>query len=196
MALEIDTLVRNKRNFNPSPDSANPNYGIWDLTEPSITYQGIEPLVKDFTVVSEYFQMRADLIAALKMGSHNSVGSLLKFNGISNPFSIKEGQVLAIPDTQMVQDSFNSRQLLSQKSPSVENRRNPLNEFRKNQEQKTFKISEGRKKFLDNRIKNPPNMVLPTNVTQPSERSSVSRNGYSILAPDSGGGGFNSPETV
>jgi hypothetical protein len=120
----------------------------------------------------------------------------LKFNGISNPFSLKERQVLAIPDTQTVEDMFNSKQIRNQKITSIDDRRNPLQEFRKNQEQKRFKISEGRKKFLENRIKNPPDMVLPTNVTQPSERSTVKKNGFVVLAPDSGGGGSNSPQSI
>jgi len=35
--LEIDVLTNNKNVFNPDPELMSKNYGIWDLTESSLT---------------------------------------------------------------------------------------------------------------------------------------------------------------
>jgi len=193
MALLIDTLEQNKNVFNPNPglDSTG-NFGIWDLTKASITYSGVNVSIQSFFTVAEYLQMRPDLIAQIKFGQQGKMGSLLKFNAISNPFSIKEGQILAIPTTQTIDDSFGSKKAQAQKKDSNTNT-NPANSFKKSQEQKKFKVSEGRKKFLDEKIKNRPALVLPPNVLQPGEATLQTENGFLILAPNAGGGGTNSP---
>jgi hypothetical protein len=196
MALEIDTLVRNKSTFNPSAQLNLSNYGVWDLTKPSISYQGVDPAYKTFMMIPDYFQMRPDLVAALRMGDQKKVGTLLKFNGISNPFALKEGQLLAIPDDKTAEDVFTARQIQNQKLYSSDTNTNPNQEFRKNQEQKKFEVSDGRKKFLQDKIKNSPDMILPPNVTQPGESSINKQNGYLVLAPSAGGGGFNSPSNI
>lgn len=193
MALEIDTLIKNKSTFNPSDKQNLENYGIWDLTKPSISYQGVSPSYKTFMVVPEYFQMRPDLVSTLRMGSQNQMGVLLKFNAISNPFALKEGQILAVPDNKTVEDTFTARKILNQKASSDNSNFNPNQEFRKNQEQKKFEISGGRKKFLDERVKNNPEMILPPNVAQPGDTSIRKQKGYLVLAPSAGGGGFNLP---
>lgn len=194
MALEIDTLVRNKSIFNPSADLKTGDYGIWDLTNPSISYTGIDPSFKTLTMVPEYFQMRPDLIASLRMGNQNQVGTLLKFNAISNPFSLKEGQVLAVPERSTVELAFNSRKIQNQSRNGSNVNTNPNQTFRKNQEQKKFDVSSGRKKFLESKIKKTPGMVLPPNVSQPGDSSIEKKNGYLVLAPSAGGGGFNMPQ--
>jgi hypothetical protein len=193
MSLQIDTLVTNKSTFNPSDKQNLENYGIWDLTKPSISYQGVSPEYKTFMVVPEYFQMRPDLVSTLRMGTQNQMGVLLKFNSISNPFALKEGQILAVPDSRTVNDAFTARKILNQKASSDNSNFNPNQEFRKNQEQKKFQISEGRKKFLDDKVKNNPGMILPPNVAQPGETSITKQKGYLVLAPSAGGGGFNLP---
>ena len=137
--------------------------------------------------------MRPDLISTIKLGNQNRMGSLLKFNGISNPFSIYEGQILAVPTQQTVNDIFNSKKIKNQASSSSNTNTNPLQSFRKNQEQKKFQISPGRKQFLDDKIKNKPNMTLPPNVAQPGTSQVIKENGFVIFAPNSGGGGTNIP---
>ena len=193
MALEIDTLVRNKSVFNPSSGLTLWNYGIWDLTKPSISFQGVGPDYKALAIVTEYFQMRPDLIATIKMGNQNQMGTLLKFNAISNPFALNQGQLLAVPDNRTIDDMFSARQILNQRMVSSDTNTNPNQGFRKNQEQKKFEISDGRKKFLNSQIKNNPQMMLPPNVAQPGESPIDKKNGYLVLAPSAGGGGFNLP---
>ena len=110
--FKIDTLYRNKNIFNPDKTlESSGNYGIWDLTKSSITYNAVKVSVDSVFLVTEYYQMRPDLIAAIKLGDHSSVGSLLKMNNISNPFSLMEGNVLLIPTSSTVEESFMSKKM-------------------------------------------------------------------------------------
>ena len=195
MALLIDTLTKNKSVFNPNPElNSTNNYGIWDLTKASITYDKLNIQMKAFFSVTEYYQMRPDLIAGIKMGEQGKMGSLLKFNGICNPFALAEGIVLAIPTDGTVQESFRVKKDKNQASASSNTNTNPNESFRKNQEQKKFKVSEGRKKFLEEKIKNKPELNLPPNVLQPGEKVIDKKNGFFVFAPSAGGGGFNTPQ--
>jgi hypothetical protein len=139
--------------------------------------------------------MRPDLIAAIKYGDHGMVGSLLKFNNISNPFAVKEGNVLLIPNSKSINDSFNSKKMISQSQATANNNTNTNQNtiFKKNQESKKFKVSDARRKFLEQKVKNQPNIVLPPNVMQPDDKTIMKENGFLIFAPSAGGGGFNKP---
>jgi len=199
MALLIDTLSKNKSIFNPDQNTtsgSNSNYGIWDLTKSSVSFAGATINIKTIYIVQDYVQMRPDLVAAINMGSQNKVGSLLKINSISNPFSLKLGKVLIVPEDSTVSDIFNINKLTSQAQASSNTNTNPNQVFRKNQEQKKFEVSSGRKKFLQDKIKNQPAMSLPPNVTQPGDQTVIKSNGFIIFAPNSGGGGFNTPVTI
>jgi hypothetical protein len=194
MALIIDTITKNKTVFNPQNDlNATGTYGIWDLTKASITYNNLPVSISSFFIVTEYYQMRPDLIAAIKLGDPGMVGSLLKFNAIGNPFALKEGMALAIPDSDTVNESFRIKKMQNQEVNSNTNT-NPNNVFKKNQEQKKFKVSEGRKKFLQDKIKNKPELNVPPNVLQPGEKTIIKKDGFFVFAPDAGGGGFNTPQ--
>ena len=190
----IDTISKNKNVFNPNPMQDANSYGIWNLTEASVNYAGGMSL-DDFFVVTEYYQMRPDLVAAIKYGDHGKVGSLLKFNGISNPFAIREGNVLLIPNSKSIDDSFNTRKILSQSQAQADNNTNTNQNtvFKKNQESKKFKVSDARRKFLEQKVKNQPNIVLPPNVLQPDEKTITKKDGFLVFAPSAGGGGFNKP---
>jgi hypothetical protein len=70
---------------------------IRDLTASSVEFNG--PLfVQSTGVVSSDFVMRADLIAKVYFRNANKLDYLLKFNGISNPFSLNENDIVLIPD--------------------------------------------------------------------------------------------------
>lgn len=192
--FKIDTLSRNKSVFNPRTSlESTSDYGIWDLTKASITYNNVNVDISSIFIVTEYFQMRPDLIAAVKLGDHSQVGSLLKINNISNPFAVKEGNTIFVPEQSTIENTFNSKKSENQAQSSSNTNTNPNQVFRNNQEQKKFKVSEGRKKFLESKIKNQPSMILPPNVAQPNDRSIAKKDGFLIFAPDAGGGGFNKP---
>lgn len=191
--LIIDTLQKNKNIFNPQTSLQSQNYGIWDLTRASLSYSNVRVQVSELFVVTQYYEMRPDIVAQIKLGDQAKMGSLLKLNGISNPFAIQKGTVLAIPTQQTIESSFNTKKEQVQSSTSNTNT-NPNQAFRDNQEQKKFKVSEGRKKFLATKIKNPPAMNLPPNMLQPNQKTIERKDGFFIFAPDAGGGGLTQPE--
>jgi hypothetical protein len=197
MALNIDTLYKNKDTFSPVPGNNENSYSIWDLTRPSVNYIQSNTEVESVYVITDYYQMRPDIIAAIHYGDQGKMGSLLKFNDISNPFSISAGNFLLIPTEKTINDSFRLKKLANQNAASSNSNTNtntdPSDAFKKNQEQKKFKVSEGRKKFLNSKIKNQPALILSPNVTQPGEKTIEKKNGYIIFAPNAGGGGTNIP---
>lgn len=72
-----------------------------NMAKPSIKVEA-EFKVIDIHIVREDDQMRPDLIAIKYYGDDEGTDLILKANGISNPFSIKEGQEIIIPDKDSV----------------------------------------------------------------------------------------------
>jgi len=48
--------------------------------------------------MSEYFQMRADKVAISRYSTDDGTEYILKYSGISNPFSLDKDDILIIPD--------------------------------------------------------------------------------------------------
>jgi hypothetical protein len=181
--LNIDTLFKNKDIFNPNSVDQENNYGIWDLTRSSMTFKNINLEFQRYMVVSEEFQMRPDQLAFQAYSSEDYSGSLMKINGISNPFALQEGDMVVAPTKASIDASFNSKEASIKAN---EGGTNPNQKFRDSQEQKRFKVSDSRQKFLEqrNRAKNAPSQVLPPNVMQEGERQTVRTNSVIGLAPD------------
>lgn len=55
---------------------------------------GYRPIIIDYFLVTADDVMRSDIIAQKMYGYLSALEGILKFNGISNPFSIEEGDVL------------------------------------------------------------------------------------------------------
>ena len=190
--LKIDTLSVNKRVFNPNPNEQSNSFGIWDLTESSVSYL-INPLsIRNVYTVPEDLSMRPDLISLYQTGDSQYCGSIMKINGISNPFAIEGGQYLIIITPEIISRTYDKRKEINT-SQSVSDKNSPLDALKKSQEDKKFKVSEGRKNFLDKNIKNKPPLVLPSNVMQPGDRKFDRKGKVFTFAPDAGKGGFNRP---
>ena len=181
--LNIDTLYQNKSVFNPNKDLQNNGVGIWDLTAGSMSFRNINLKINRYFLVREEFQMRPDQLAFQAFGDLSYTGSLMKINNISNPFALKEGNLIVIPLQERIEASFALKQATLLQSNTTNN---PNQQFRDVQEQKKFKISNSRQKFLEQRgkAKNAPEQILPPNVTQPGERQTVRTNVVIGLAPD------------
>tara|TARA_Y100000385_G_scaffold198557_1_gene205588 strand:+ start:2203 stop:2676 length:474 start_codon:yes stop_codon:yes gene_type:complete len=65
-----------------------------------------ESSVQGLHVVENDETCRIDLVSLSEYGTHDHVDAILKFNGISNPFSIKEGDVLFIPKIDIGKKKF------------------------------------------------------------------------------------------
>ncbi len=69
-----------------------------DLTRSSIDAASLGSVVSGSRVLVDNFSvMRPDLIAYQTYNDQNKFDLLLKYNGISNPFSLEEGRILFIP---------------------------------------------------------------------------------------------------
>ena len=190
--LKIDTLKENKKVFNPNPNDSINSFGIWDLTMASVSYENIAiGSTKLFTVPSD-MAMRPDLVALYQMGEADKCGSLMKINGISNPFALDEGQPMFIITPETARRSYENKRN-KESAQSVSSSNTPLDDLKKSQENKIFKVSEGRKKFLEKNVKKSPQLVLPPNVSQPGTRKFQRKGQVFTFAPDAGGGGFNRP---
>jgi len=186
MALTIDTLRENKRVFNPDQTLMNSGVGIWNLTQSSLTYAGVEAQISDIYYVTDETEMRMDLVSYTKYGSMDSFGSFLKFNSISNPFSIDSGQILYLPTKQTIDAAFQAKkQLLKGGNTNTSQGQ----AFRKAQENKIVKgASDGRKKYLESKAKKLPTQSLPPNILQEGDRATLRVGSNILFGPDAGGG--------
>lgn len=74
------------------------NQEIVDLIYPSMRYENTNYNIVDYFYVGEDMIMRPDLLSYITYNNINSWDKLLKFNGISNPFSIDQGDLILVPD--------------------------------------------------------------------------------------------------
>lgn len=74
-----------------------PNTQIVDLAQQSLNITQNQPLI-DYVLVNDETSMRIDVIAHVAMGSTLHIEKMLKFNDISNPFTIDTGDLLFVPD--------------------------------------------------------------------------------------------------
>lgn len=188
--IEIDTLAINKNIFNPDKDLMDEGIGIWDLTRSSVSFAYINLKIKAFYTLTDDAQMRPDVVCLQAYGNMINVGSLMKINGISNPFAIGTGTLFAIPDQERLSAAFDQkRRAISRGNES----NNPNSAFRKTQEGKAFKVSQSRKKFVEaqNSVKNPINSPLPPNVLQEGESQISKTPTFISLGPNTSAAGPN-----
>jgi hypothetical protein len=70
---------------------------IVDLSAQSMNITVDQPMI-NFVIVNEDNAMRIDIISQVSMGGVSQTEKMLKFNDISNPFTIDIGDILFIPD--------------------------------------------------------------------------------------------------
>ena len=180
--IEIDTLARNKNIFNPNKDLMDQGVGIWDLTRSSVSFAYINLKIGSFYTLTEEAQMRPDVVCLQAYGNLINTGSLMKINGISNPFAISTGTIFAIPENERLQAAFEQkRRAIASGNTSS----NPNSAFRATQEGKAFKVSQSRKKFLEAQtsVKNPVKQALPPNVLQEGETQISKTPSFISLGP-------------
>jgi len=134
---------------------------IIDLTRASLEYKR-DVSYTGYTIVTNQFVMRPDLIAESSLGNPNKLDYILKFNGVSNPLSIYDGQVLLIPDVDQMSEVFiDPKPLVKQKDVDVVKIIvNP----------KT-KVDKKRLEILQKKAEN--KIVLPPNINAPGEDNIV-----------------------
>ena len=75
---------------------------IVDLVRRSISFLGVSKSTGEFYIVEKELEMRPDLIANAFLQDTAMACLLMKYNGVSNPFSIYEGQIWRIPDNEVL----------------------------------------------------------------------------------------------
>jgi len=83
--IKLDSLIK-------KPEFEKDGEKIMDLTVTTVKFKTIE--VDGTVIISEDLQMRPDLMSRIVYGNTNKFDLILKFNGVSNPFSLSEGQIL------------------------------------------------------------------------------------------------------
>lgn len=179
--LSIDTLSKNKYAFNPSMDLMSKGSGVWDLTKSSITYKEVQPKIEDIFFTSENEEMRPDLISTRLFGTPNYIGSVLKTNMISNPFSLERGEQIVVFRPSTMDAMFENK-----KAEDVSNTSGPNNSraqsLLKVQEDKKFSVSDSRAEYL-NKIAKSPAQPLPPNAMQEGQVQTLRTDEYIFFGP-------------
>jgi hypothetical protein len=124
--------------------------------------------------------MRGDLVSLLYMQDTSRIGTLLKLNNISNPLSLKSGEVLFVPGDEMVNDLFQS-------GDKINNQKQKAKSFRKELQDKISQVSKDRLEYLNSKnISNLAQNPLPPNILQAGEQQILVAEGRLLFGPDIG----------
>lgn len=148
---------------------------IIDLTAKVLEYRG-QSVVVDAVMIDDDMEMRPDLIALAAYGISENWDFILKFNGISNPFSIEAGQYLLIPDISYMNSQITSD---SKSNNSANNVRSQYID-----ENKKSKLDPN-KAIYDKMLKNLTNQIshynLPPNIAEPGKKEVSVKDGKVYL---------------
>jgi len=173
--LSID-IIQNKPYFT-NPNTAQ---SYLDLLTPSWSTREVLYSIKSIAVVSDETEMRSDLVSLLYMSDSSYLGTMLKLNNISNPLSLKMGEILFIPGDQMVKDLFQS-------GNKANNQKQKARSFRKELQEKISQVSKDRLEYLNSKnISNIAETPLPPNLLQEGQRQILVTEGRLIFGPDIG----------
>ena len=86
----------------------NPKDGqqIVDLISSSMDYTDSSPVIIDAFYVADDAVMRPDLISYLAYGNTDNFDLILKFNAISNPFSLDTTNYILVPDPKYMEEAI------------------------------------------------------------------------------------------
>ena len=156
----MNLVVLKKKNI--SNDKLN-------MTLPSLLFVSDKLHEYEYEVKSDEV-CRIDLISSRFYGSDSYIDYILKYNGISNPFSITEGDILKMPDVGVGLKIFKEANILLSNS-------NPIRDQFINNKRLTKKDSR-RVEYLQrkaNQKPNGPSEILPPNILC-SDKSNIKIN--------------------
>jgi len=126
------------------------------MTQPVFKLNGTVKIIANHTVLEDE-EMRPDLISVQHYGNDSYVDIILKFNGISNPFSIKSGIVLVIPDKDGIEIFKKNFKKISTKPRTQFTDTSRMNKQDANRKQFLEKMSASKKNGSKENL--PPNML-------------------------------------
>lgn len=127
----------------------------------------------DYHVINDETEMRPDLIALNYYGTEDGLEIILKYNGISNPYSIKKGDILAIPSLDSARAKYN-------KPKNIIN--TPIAQF--TDKRRLSQKDKKRQEFLKRKSESKTNgstQNLPPNMLKEGEKSKILRNNRILL---------------
>lgn len=141
------------------------------MTEPYLLFKN-GTIDNETFVVTDYHAGRIDLISLNVYGTAELSDQILKYNGISNPFSVGEGDVLIIPPADIL--------LISWKKPGVDVKEANLVRDRFIETKRLPVADQKRLEYLKRKASEKPNgakEILPPNVLKPGQTNVVIKNG-------------------
>ncbi len=124
-------------------------------------------------IVGEFESMRPDLISDRIYGKIQSWDALLKYNGISNPFSVQSDDILYGPAGSVLDSMYAKPREILERDQRQENRVSPF------LDPKTKKDKDR----LDN-LKQKAGVVLPPNINKPGDKNVKIRDGRVVFGED------------
>lgn len=92
---------------------------IVDLASTSINYTDRQVDILDSFYITKDMEMRPDLVSYLAYGTTDYYDLILKFNNISNPFSLKQGDYIFIPEITYMSEQLNNQKQINLKSSII-----------------------------------------------------------------------------
>jgi hypothetical protein len=141
------------------------------MTEPYLLFKN-GTIDNDVFVVTDYHAGRIDLISLNVYGTAELSDQILKYNGISNPFSVGEGDVLIIPPADILligwkKPGIDVKEANLVRDKFIETKRLPV------QDQKRLEYLKRKASEKSNGAKE----ILPPNVLKPGQSNVVIQNG-------------------
>ena len=152
---------------------------VTDLSEPTLKpdYSSINWKVSRTVQITEEYAMRPDLISYYAYGVDSYADIILKANGISNPFSIQEGDLIFIPDLLMFNKFYKKPKPTKKEIEEVKRGFIDPERFSKPTEERLKKLQQ-----LANSKKNGSPTITPSNKLKPGESAVTTKGGALIFA--------------
>ena len=165
---------------------------VTDLTEPTLKPNFVDPnfVIARTVIVNEEYAMRPDLISMFAYGTDIHTDIILKFNGISNPFAVNEGDLLLIPKldgakTMYIQPKPSKKEIEEVKRAFIDK-----NRFSKPTEERLAKLAA-----LAASKQNGSSTITPSNQLKPGESAVTTKAGALIFANYRNGGSNKNNQT-
>lgn len=158
-----------------------------DLTRASFSFENF-PSAVTAVVVTDEFQMRPELIAHYFYGNQDLMCIVLKYNEISNPYSIKTGQILYLPSLENAVSLYKTPDDLIDRGADKSNNEKAFVQPKSKKDQKR----------LDQLKKNAEvKEILPVNINNTGDSNIKVKDGKIIFGEDvTGVNKDNCPETI
>lgn len=147
---------------------------VLDITRRSISFDR-NPRPRSSVIVSAETEMRMDLIAYSAYKEQGNMDFLLKYNNISNPFSLEKGRVILLPTRQDLRDAYYTPDEIVDRSLEKPN----------NQSQFVVPKTEKDKKRLEQlKKKAKTREILPPNINKTGDKNIKVKDGKIIFGDD------------